>query len=284
MSEFDSDERRQLFQVLLALRPYLGHLTIIGGWVPTLYKQHGGLGWEGRLSFTTEVDVLAAAVPVEGGESLENRLYAAGFAPARQGGPSALWAQTEAPNSEIEFLSPHSGPAQSLGQTGPLPGHGQVGSIRLADMSIMAAHTNTIRMPVMESSELIHLEIRLPTLGAYLVNKAATYPTRQGYQTGENPKRAKDLLYIRDVLAGGAGVVGRVESDLKSLLSAGEGEPALIRKAKNNLDMTLKGQLYASALEAAAAMLGEREGRELSAARADVIGHLQDALDLLSDE
>lgn len=44
MSEFDSDERRQLFQVLSALRPYLGHLTIIGGWVPALYKRYGDLG------------------------------------------------------------------------------------------------------------------------------------------------------------------------------------------------------------------------------------------------
>ena len=36
------------------------------------------------------------------------------------------------------------------------------------------------------------------------------------------------------------------------------------------------------ALEAAAGMLGEREGLELVAAEADLIGHLRDAFEILS--
>lgn len=284
MSDSDSGERRQLLEVLLALRPYLGHLTIIGGWVPALYKQYGGLGWDGAISFTTEVDVLVGSLPVEGGESLETRLRGAGFAPALEGGPSAVWSQVEAPGSEIEFLGPHTGPVQTMGQTGQLIGHGLVGSIRLADLAIMAAHTTTLRIPVKVSSELQHLDLRLPILGAYLVNKGATYPNRQAHASGDNPKRAKDLLYVRDVLAGGSEVVAQIATDLKRLRSAGVGERTLIRKARNNLDMTLKGQLYPPALDAAAAMLSEREGLEPIAARADVVGHLRDALELLSDE
>jgi hypothetical protein len=283
MSDFDRDERRQLFQVLLAVRPYLGHLTIIGGWVPALYKQYGGLGWEGRVSFTTEVDVLAASsIPVEGGESLENRLRAANFLPKQETGPSATWTQQDANGGEIEFLGPHTGPASTLGETERLLSHGQVGSIRLADLGILANHSNLLRISVTVGSNRTDLEVRLPILGAYLVNKAATYPNRRAYQTGENPKRAKDLLYVRDVIAGGPGVVAQVESDLAVLRVAGMQEQTLIGKARNNLDMTLKGHLYAHAIDAAAGMLAEREGLELVPAKADLIGHLRDALEFLS--
>ncbi len=284
MSEFDRDERRQLFQVLLALRPYLGNLTIIGGWVPALYRQYGALGWEGRVSLTTEVDVLAAPpVPVEGGETLEELLRTADFLPKGETSPSAIWAQPDADGGEIEFLAPHIGPANTLGEAARVPGHGRVGAIGLADLGIMAVHTNTLRIPVPTATERLDVDVRLPTLGAYLVNKAATFPNRRAHQTGENPKRAKDLLYVRDVIAGGPAVIAQVESDLAALrLAAGE-ERALIRKARSNLDMTLKGQSYTQALEDAAGMLAEREGLELVTARADLIGHMRDALELLTD-
>ncbi len=60
----------------------------------------------------------------------------------------------------------------------------------------------------------------MPTLGAHVVNKSATFNKRSAVtDRGSNPKRAKDLLYLRDVMADGDDVtaVGESEGHLMDL-------------------------------------------------------------------
>lgn len=54
-----------LAAVLWSLRSYLPELVLIGGWVPRLYRAHGGFTeWRSGLSGTMEVDVLVSP-PIE---------------------------------------------------------------------------------------------------------------------------------------------------------------------------------------------------------------------------
>jgi len=283
MTEFDRVHRRQLLGVLVALRPYLEHVVVIGGWVPALYREYGGLDWQGRISFTTEVDVLATSpLPVEMGQTLEEVLTDALFEPERKEGPSAVWSRSGPQGGTIEFLHPHTGHSRTLGRTRSLGAHGRVGSLGLADLNIMAAHARFLDVPVRVREAGFTLKVRVPTLGAYLVNKGATYPSRRAYETGDNPKRAKDLVYVRDVIAAGSKVVTQLEADLLEISHAGRSEERIMSKARNNLQMTLNGNLHPEALEEAARMVSERDRLELAQARANMHGNLADTVDLLS--
>ena len=46
--------------ILGALEAYLPDMVLIGGWVPEFYRRYSGLSWEGRLSRTSEFDLLVA--------------------------------------------------------------------------------------------------------------------------------------------------------------------------------------------------------------------------------
>jgi hypothetical protein len=89
----DPDSRKhRLLQALATLRPYLPHIVIVGGWVPTLYREYSGLPWQGRLSFTEELNVVAIPpIPVDEGGSIEDVLRAAGYELSSGDGPSAHW-------------------------------------------------------------------------------------------------------------------------------------------------------------------------------------------------
>jgi len=276
------DGRQQLLAVLATLKSYLPRIVVIGGWVPTLYREFGGLDWRGRLSLTTDVDVLTAPpIPVEG-VPLDKLLEAMGFVPGRTDASSAVWTQPGVEGAQIEFLTPLVGPHRREGTTLPFDGHGGVGGLQLEGLGLLARFTNQLEIPVRSGGETGVLRVRVPTLGAYVVNKAETFPRRRQHAAGDNPKRAKDLLYLRDVAAAGDTVVGRVLEDTRSIV----GEPKRlfsVRTARNNLDLTCRGTLFPETAAAAAGMLAEREGMDETAAHADVLGHLSDLRDLMDE-
>lgn len=278
LNTHDDESRRQLLEVLSTLRPYLPEIVVIGGWVPSLYKQYGGLNWAGQVSFTNEVDVLTQPdLPVRE-QTLEETLRDHQFAPGRDDDASAVWTQAGANGAEIEFLCPMIGPARSSGMTKALPGHGHVGTIQLEGLQLLLDFTQVLAIPVMAPGQVGHVDVRVPTLGAYVVNKAETFPQRRPYLRGDNPKRAKDVLYLRDVAAAGGGVLERVSSDVRSMTKK---RLFNVRSARNNLLMTVNRSLAQESVANAAEILGQREGQEVDAASADILGNLQDLLEVV---
>jgi hypothetical protein len=282
MTDPDSWKRR-LLQALATLRPYLPHIIIIGGWVPALYREYGGLHWRGRLSFTQELDVLATPpIPVEEGGSIEDALRAAGYEPSSSDGPSAHWIN-HATGSEIEFLTAATGPERSLGARGAIPAHGAVATIQLADLEILREFRSVLKVPVRsDRDEPDAIELAVPTLGAYVINKALTFPKRLSIGTGPNPKQAKDLLYLRDVTCGGDGVTAAVKADLEQIVATGRTNVFRVERARSNLLLTCQGGLASVSLRLAADMLAERERLEADAALADLRGYLLDLESLIS--
>lgn len=282
MSDATPGARDQFIKALLALEPYLDRLILIGGWVPALYREFGGLAWRSRVSFTAELDILATApLPVAAGRRLEDALTAAGFEPLTPGRPSAVWTVPTS-GASIEFLTPLAGTERDRGTTQPLADHGNVGAIALSGLEVMAAFTTRLKVPAGVEGAARELEVRVPTLGAYVTNKAATFPQRRPHTDGTNPKRAKDLLYLRDVAAAGEAVEARIRENLAPIRR--EGHPRfVIGTAANNLRMAANGHLHPDSVIAAGAMLEERERFAAGAGAPEIRGRLMDLADLLEE-
>jgi hypothetical protein len=279
---------RAFYRVLWLLRDYLVDLIIIGGWVPYLYARFGGDAWASRRSLTAELDVLIVPpIPVGSRPRLDETLRAAGLAPTREPGPSAVWIGGLESGEMIEFLTPHTGTANQQGATVPLPGHGDIGAISLSAVALLGAHTTTLSVPVGQfAGRVEHVDVRLPRLGAYIVNKAATFLARRPHAEGPNPKRAKDLVYIHDVMSAGDAVRRRVEADIRDIWAASPPNRAdrqAVRTAQNNLDSVLRGPLGPELLAEAAEQLSVRDGGSVTDAAARIRGFLADLAEVLGE-
>jgi hypothetical protein len=280
----ETDQERAFARVVWLLRDYLPDLIVIGGWVPYLYKRYGGLHWVGQQSRTAEVDVLTLPpLAVHDGISLDATLRAAGLKPHQHVGPSAVWEASSESGEQIEFLTPLVGTAMQRGSTVGLSGHGRVGAIMLQGLEFLARHTMTLTVPVGEfEGRLQEVKVRVPRLGAYVVNKAATVLARQAHASAQNPKQAKDLVYLHDVMAAGEAARLRVEADITEMWAGApktSPERGAIRSATNNIAILLEGSV--GLITSAAQELGTRDSRTSIAAAASIRGQLTDLEEML---
>ena len=279
-----SPYEKALLNILWELRPYLDDLVVIGGWVPYLYREYGGFHrWNGRLSFTAEVDVLVER-PIPAGDRppIADLLRGAGFAPdpAVSTPSSAVWQNDPKQGEKVEFLVSHQGTARQLGSPVVVPEQRELAAIGLQGLDLLHRHTSTLKVPTGRIGDEVRvLEVHVPTLGAYVVNKASAFMRRPGVPGEQkNPKRAKDLLYLRDLLAAGDEVVARVGADLATIAKSGEANA--LSYAASQISLVLGTDLRAR-LSEVAAMLSERDGVAEKAALVGVGGYLTDLAELL---
>ena len=285
-----------LHRVLLIVQPYLCDLVLIGGWVPYLHQHYGKIrGWHGELSLTSELDMLVGAngLSPNGRAPLAEILTAAGLKPSvpyrhdsagqQRAADSAVWTSEAGTGEEIEFLVAHTGPFRGRSNPVPIAGQPGISAIMLPDIGLLERYTTEMRIPV-DGDEGQHIvPLRIPTLGAYLVNKACSFPKRLPlHRDLVNPKRAKDLLYLRDLAAAGDKVIAVITEDIRFMLSTGDGAIQVsVDTAASNLEAIVRGA-FADALHGAAEMFAERGAvRTIPAARSDVAGHIRDLFDML---
>lgn len=278
----ENDGREQaLRRVLWLLRDHLPQLVVVGGWVPQLHRAHGGFAsWQSRLSGTGELDVLiASTIDLAGRPPLAALLRDAGFSDSAET-RGAVWTNAPATGEKIEFFVPHTGMASSVGKIRSLRGQSGMAAIQLTDLELMHAHTRDLLLPIaIASRSPVTLTVRVPTLGAYLVAKASTFLKRPaGGPDLPHARRAKDLVYIRDVMAAGPEVVTQVEHDLADVARAGDAGRRGIEYAANSLRLVND---MSGALEDAALELAERDGLLIDDARRSVTGFLGDLREIL---
>lgn len=277
---------RSLRSILSRLRPYLTDVVVIGGWVPHLYRRFGGFAtWQGRLSLTGEVDALIVpALPARGRPHLATILGEAGFRPVAGGPTAAVWARKPDAGEKIEFLISHSGTFRTLGEVRAVADQPGLGAIALDGLWFLRQHAAVLAVPVIGGNdEKDTLDVFVPRLGACTMNKAATFSKRLDVQGGGNPKRAKDLVYVRDLMAAGDDVVTRIADDIADILQSDRKSSLYLRGAASNVGLLVGGS-WADEMAEAAAMLVERDGMtSIEAALADVRGHVNDLGDLLKD-
>lgn len=273
-----------LLRILRQLRPYPPDLVVIGGWVPHLYRRFGGFGqWNADLSLTAEVDTLVAPeLPAGDRPPISTIPRQAGFEPVGDAPMAAVWANRPEVGEKIEFLLDHSGPFKTLGEIQAVRQQPGLGAIALEGLWFLREHTSALDvLSGLGGFGAEHLSVRVPLLGAYAANKAVTLSQRHDLREGTNPKRAKDLLYIRDLMSAGEEVVTRIGSDIRSLVKNGKPSELYLGRASANLQL-LAGGAWDEEVTHAAAMLIER-GANLSqeAARADIRGHAADLGDIV---
>lgn len=275
-----------LRRILWELREYLDDIVVIGGWVPYLYREYGGFTeWRSSLSRTGEVDILIGS-PLEtrGRKAMTAILSEAGFLPTTDEKMAAVWIGEVEQGEKIEFLVPHKGTARQIGRLRPVESQNDLAAICLPELELLLDFTKRLGLPVtIEGKQAVELAIRVPWLGAYLANKAATFPKRRSAAAkpaAENPKKAKDLLYIRDLAAAGEEVAQSLSEDCAAIRRAGSREEHRMEYAVSNLRL-LESGTFAAHLEEAAEMLAERDGIGQVDALADMQGHLRDARELL---
>jgi hypothetical protein len=228
---------RALQRILWDLRGYLVDLVIIGGWVPYLYRQYGPVPWTGRLALTAEVDVLIGQTLAPGDRPpLTEILTASGFRPGTTTGTSAVWMNDPARGEKVEFMVPHTGPFNDLQTVVPIRYQHGLGGIALRALHVMQWHTRPLILPALPPDGMPSLvEVRVPTLGAYVVNKSVTVLHRNA--TIASDKRAKDLVYLRDLMAAGPPVVTMIADDLRAMWQRHDRSQFFLDTAMSHLDI-----------------------------------------------
>jgi hypothetical protein len=276
-----------LRRILWELRDYMPYLVVIGGWVPYLYQRHGGFAaWAGRISLTAEVDVLLTP----GTKRLDRRpvaelLRASGFEPVA-GTSGAAWQADPQAGERVEFLMSNLGTARQEGFPQPVAEQPNLAAVALDDLQFLYRHTGTLTMPMVAADGWAHpLSVRVPLLGAYVVNKAITFSRRrQHLESGvivQTPKRAKDLLYLHDVLAGGKDVADRISGDLASIRAGDAAACGIMEEGSRKLRAALDDR--SAELAGAIGMLAERDGLSGRMAAAQLRGFLEDLEEILAD-
>jgi hypothetical protein len=251
--------------------------------LPPLRRFH--TQWSSELSRTGEVDVLVPGPLAAGARPPISKLLAeAGFVPTAEARAAAVWEKDPVAGESIEFLVRHQGTARQIGQTTIVAGQSGLGAIALTEMDLQMKHVTTLRVPVTRDQRVDALEIRVPTLGAYIVTKSATFVRRRpivehGITRG-NPKAGKDLVYIRDLMAAGDEVTGRIRADLARLQKDSKGSRRYLETAQARLTEIL-GSDPQGIIELAARELAERDRLTLGAARASIVGYLTDGAEML---
>lgn len=215
------DLERTLRSILRELEPYLSDMVLIGGWVPYLYRWYGGFAsWGGADTLTFEVDVLVERpLPAGSRQDLAAVLCGAGFHALGGASPAAVWVRSVEAGEKIEFITEHRGTAHVQGHAVPVTEQPGLAAISLVELEVMRSHTRTLILPAISGAHPV--EVRVPTLGAYVVNKGLTFIQR-GQRRDESgaPKLAKDLLYLRDLASAGDEVMAAIAEDVESIARA----------------------------------------------------------------
>jgi hypothetical protein len=255
-----SDELRKILGVLA---PYLSDVVIIGGWVPELYRLYGGVTWRTVPSRTTELDVLVEPrLDPAGRPKLRERLEDAGIRPARNEPFPADWVSADSDATVVEFLMQRPGPFNSDSPR-QIDLQGWLGAILVDDVQVLREFTHVL--PVQIGNE--RWDVRVPTLGAWAVGKALSFGARPALaeQDPNADKRAKDLVYLRDLIFAGPEVLAQVGDDLKAVASVKSGRAAMQRA------VTQLSAPHEATLSNAARRLSTRDSRPMATARAEII-------------
>lgn len=273
------DSESLLRRILEALGPYRLDLVLIGGWVPYLYQKYGGFPrWQVELARTKELDVFVPArLETADRPILATVLEEAGFEPV-SGNDGAVWARKGGPDDLIEFFTPHQGTARQIGHPRSIAGQRSISGIALRHLDLLTETTSVLDLGGAREESLT---ARVASLGGYVLNKATTFPERMSSAAEDgSSKAAKDLIYLRDVMAGGEEVQKCVADDIAALVKRDKGRKTLVRSATENVrHLAMNASLIVDA--AVAQNIEQHRFTSESAARNDLLGYLENLAEIL---
>ncbi len=272
-----------LVPILKELRGFLGHLVVIGGWVPELHRRFGSSDeWAVKPLGTTEVDMLVGGAGPEGNthQELAEALVGAGFAPVGTEGASAVWERDAGVGERVEFFVDHAGPWQNLSTVHTLDTDARLGGLLLSDLGILEEESVTFSVPLgeIEGTQAVAL-VRVPELGAFLIHKGATFRRRP-----DVAKSVKDLHYIVDVMQSGETRVQKVETEIQAYCGEGGEAAEIARQARDHLSVVINEPAGTELRQRLAEGLSMRHNISEGEADARAMGFLADFLGLIPEE
>lgn len=164
----------------------------------------------------------------------------------------------------------------------PLRGQPGMAAIPLTDLKVLADHTRTLLLP--PTRGLPAVEVQVPTLGAYVLNKALTF-IRRGERVDHDgtPKMAKDLLYLGDLMAAGDDVVAAVERDMDLIARGSIRNAEQVRSAATNIRWATDEHLRGKVTAAARMMMERVSATSQAAEEARLKGFLRDLHEILAE-
>ena len=188
-----------LYKALFILSDYLPEIPIGGGWAPFLYDRYLFRDRRHEPVFTRDIDFMVKPkLPIIGQKTVDQLLTEAGLRAkfkSRENPPVIHYEGTiEGVDVEIEFLTDQAGsnPDAVLKVQEGL--HAEA----LRYISLLVE--NILALTIDDSDLMdapVPLTVKVPTPAAYIFQKGLILKRRRDHQ-----KRAKDLYYIFDILAG----------------------------------------------------------------------------------
>ncbi|WP_420127992.1 GSU2403 family nucleotidyltransferase fold protein [Longimicrobium sp.] len=279
-----ADLESRLRTILEDLEAYRSDMVLIGGWVPYLYRHYGGFAsWSGEDTLTFELDVLVdRPLPAHGRPGLAKVLRDAGFHPVDDDRrAAAVWVRDAGLGEKVEFITVHRGVAHGQGRVVPLTDQPGLGAFPLVDLEVIRAHTRMLLLP--RRAGMRPVEVQVPTLGAYVVNKALTFIRRRPH-TDEvaTPKLAKDLLYLRDLAAAGEYVTAAIREDAE-IIARSPGGADQLRTAATNLQLAAEDHLRHHLATTAMMVVERRAEHSIQLEEARTRAFLLDVRELLME-
>ncbi len=197
-----------LYKALEVIKPYLGQIVLVGGWVPAIYRRYGNLRSRHPSIRTTDIDIAVPRKLQDSGlPTLDNLLTEAGYKidiVGSNGG--AVKYELAAPPSQIEFITPEVGkpgkPSISV-QNG-------LKAQALRYVEILLDNTRQILVHEHKADTNIKATVNLPSPAAFIFQKALTLPDRRS-------KQAKDLYYIFDLVDSTPEMMEEVVVEMKDI-------------------------------------------------------------------
>ena len=188
-----------LYKTLLILSDYLPEIVVGGGWATFLYGRYLFKNRQREPVFTRDIDFMVKSkIPIIGKNTVDQLLVEAGLRAKfkSRGNPPVIHYEgtIEGSDVEIEFLTD---------QTGSKPDavlEVQEG-LHAEALRYVSLLVENILVLTLDDTNLIDalapLTVKVPTPAAYIFQKGLIFKRRWDHQ-----KRAKDLYYIFDILAG----------------------------------------------------------------------------------
>ncbi len=269
-----------LRSVLWTVSDFLSDLVVVGGWVPYLHRHYGSyLEWRSDPVFTEELDLLVhPPLRRSEGRTMADALRERGLRPVGEGTVAAVWASETDPGERIEFFVEHVCPGATLASVHRVEEGGGVGALSLRGLWLLRDHSTKLSVPLGRYRGKIRTaEVTVPDLGAFVVQKAASFPRRP-----EGVKQAKDLFYLFEIMAAGETVQSEVERMVAEISAESGAAAQEVRTACHNVESVLREEgALRQLLEPTAEMVSERYGIEMAAARARLEGYLRDFFEIL---
>lgn len=186
-------------RLIQALRPWLGHLVIVGGWAHRLHRLHPQAGKPAYLPLQTrDVDIaLSLEAPLPGG--IREALERAGFTRAFLGSDSPPITHYRLGDVDAgfsaEFLVPLHGGELKRGRPDVTATRAGVNVQKLRHLDLLLAAPWSVRLgPETEVPFDEPIDLLVPNPVSFIVQKLLIHEKRQG------GKKAQDVLYIHDTL------------------------------------------------------------------------------------